>query len=39
MGCGRRDSWWTFKVVGETLVDEPLVGEHFARLDRLSIPR
>jgi hypothetical protein len=31
-------SWWTFKVVGETLIDEPLVGEHFARLERSSIP-
>jgi hypothetical protein len=24
--------------VGETLIDEPLVGEHFARLERSLIP-
>jgi hypothetical protein len=27
-----------FGVLGETLIGEPLVGEHFARLERWSIP-
>jgi hypothetical protein len=27
-----------FRGVGATLIDEPLVGEHFARLERTLIP-